>query len=145
MNGHLVAVKVRIVSGTYERMKLDGAALHEDGFKRLNTKPVQRGRAVQKHRMVFDDALEHIPNLCLDALNHALGAFDVVCVTAFHKLFHDEGLEKLQRHFLGEATLVHLKLRPYHDNATARIVHALTEEVLAEAALLAAKHIRKGF
>ena len=66
-------------------------------------------------------------------------------VVVLHQLFHDKGLEQLQRHLLGQAALAHLELRPDDDNAAAGIVHALAQQVLAEAALFAPEHIRKGF
>ena len=54
---------------------------------------------------------------------------------------HDEGLEQLQRHILGQAALMELELRAYDDNGTAGIVHALAQQVLAEATLLTAKQV----
>ena len=46
MNGHLVAVEVRVERGADERVQLDGAALDQHRLKRLNTQTVQRRRAV---------------------------------------------------------------------------------------------------
>ena len=54
---------------------------------------------------------------------------------------HDEGLEQLQRHILGQAALIQLELRADDDNGTAGIVHALAQQVLAEAALLTAQQV----
>ena len=53
----------------------------------------------------------------------------------------DERLEQLQRHLLGQAALVQLQLRADDDHRAARIVDALAEQVLAEAALLALQHV----
>ena len=50
VNGHLVAVEVRVKRGTGERMQLHGVALNEDRLKRLNTQAVQRRGAVQQTR-----------------------------------------------------------------------------------------------
>ncbi len=60
---HLVAVEVGVEGGTYQRMQTDGAALDEDGLERLDAQTVQGRRAVQQHRMVDDDLLQHVPNL----------------------------------------------------------------------------------
>src|SRR5690606_14063515 len=53
----------------------------------------------------------------------------------------DERLEEFQRHLLGKAALVQLEVRTHGDHRTARIVHALAEQVLAEATLLALEHV----
>ncbi len=64
---------------------------------------------------------------------------------AGHQGVHDEGLEQLQGHPLGEAALVQIQLRPHHDDGAAGVVHSLAQEVLAEPALLAFEHVREGF
>jgi hypothetical protein len=76
-------------------------------------------------------------------LHHLLGGLDVVGGAVLHQLLHDEGLEQLQRHLLGQTALVHLQLGADHDDGTAGVVHALAQQVLAEAALLALEHIGK--
>ena len=104
---------------------------------------MQRGRAIEQHGMLLDDILEHIPDLRTHALDHAFGALDVVRIVARNQLFHHEGLEQLQRHLLGQAALIQLQRRADHDNRTARVVHALAQQVLAETALLAAQQVGK--
>ena len=143
MHGHLVAVKVRVEGGAHQRVQLDGAALHQHGLEGLNAKAVQGGRAVQHDGVALDDVFQRVPHLGAGALHHFAGRFDVVGNALFHKVLHHKGLEQLQRHFLGQAALVHLQLRPHHDNRAAGIVHALAQQVLAEAALLALQHVRK--
>ena len=61
-----------------------------------------------------------------------------------HQPLDDEGLEQLQRHFLGQAALIQLQARADHDNGTAGIVHALAQQVLTETALLAAQQVGQG-
>ena len=51
------------------------------------------------------------------------------------------GLNSSERHLLRQAALVELELRTGDDDRTARIVDALAEQVLAEAALLALEHV----
>ncbi len=75
------------------------------------------------------------------ALDEALGALDVVRETLLDQLAHDERLEELERHLLRQTTLVQLEVRANHDHRTARVVHALAQQVLAEAALLALEHV----
>src|SRR5690606_24208254 len=53
----------------------------------------------------------------------------------------DERLEELESHLLRQAALVQLEFRTGHDDRTARVVDALAEQVLTEAALLALEHV----
>ena len=57
MGSHLVTVKVRIVSGTYERMKLDRFTLDQDRLKCLDAEAVQCRSTVEHHRMLLDHIL----------------------------------------------------------------------------------------
>src|SRR4029077_14877383 len=82
-----------------------------------------------------------VPDLGPDALDDALRALDVVGEALLDQLAHDERLEQLERHLLGQAALVELELRPNDDDRAARVVDALAEQVLAEPALLALQHV----
>src|SRR3546814_15764123 len=53
----------------------------------------------------------------------------------------DEWLKQFARHLLRQAALVQLEFGTGHDDRTARIVDALAEQVLTEAALLALEHV----
>ena len=75
------------------------------------------------------------------ALDHPLGGLDVLRVVQVDQPLHDERLEQLERHLLGQAALVQLELRADHDDRTAGVVDALAEQVLAEPALLALEHV----
>ena len=141
VHGHLVAVEVGVEGGTHQRMQLDGAAFHQHRLKGLDAQTVQGGRAVQHHGMPLDDGLQAVPHLGAGALHHLAGGFDVVGNAVLHQVLHHEGLEQLQRHLLGQAALVHLQLGAHDDNRTAGVVHALAQQVLAEAALLALQHV----
>ena len=145
VHGHLVAVEVGVEGGADQRMQLDGAALHQHRLKGLDAQTVQGGSAVQQHGMLVDHVLQHVPHLGTHPLHHALGVLDIVSVALADQAFHDEGLEQLQGHFLGQAALMHLQLRAHHDDGTAGIVHALAQQVLTEAALLALEHVGQGF
>ena len=70
-----------------------------------------------------------------------LAALMVVAMPCASSSRIDERLEQLERHLLGQAALVQLELRADHDDRAARVVDALAEQVLAEAALLALEHV----
>src|SRR5208282_81543 len=144
VHGHLVAVKVRVKRGADERVNADGFAFDEDRFKRLNTKAMQRRSAVEKDGMLANHILENVPNDRLLLLDHFLGLLDGGAVSLRFELVINEGLEKLERHFLGQTALVEFQLRADNDDGATGIVHALAEKVLAEAALLALERIAEG-
>src|SRR5690606_6601646 len=94
-----------------------------------------------ENRAVLDDLVENVPDLGAGALDDPLGALDVVGEALGDERVHDERLEELERHALREAALVELELGADHDDRAARVVDALTEQVLAKAALLALEHV----
>ena len=108
MHCHLVAVKVRVESGTHKGVQLDSLTLYQNGLKCLNAQPVQRRSAVEHHGMLFDDLLQHVPNLIVHLVHQFLGVFDVLADALCHQLFHHERLEQLDSHFLGQTALVNL-------------------------------------
>ena len=91
--------------------------------------------------MVADHLFEDIPHLFVLALQHLLGAFDRVGVAQILEPANDERLEQFQRDLLGQAALVQPQVRADDDHAAGRVVDALAEQVLAEAALLALDHV----
>ena len=91
--------------------------------------------------MIGDHLFEDIPDDLVDALDDPFRALDVVGVALLDELPHDERLEQLQGHLLRQAALVELELRPDDDDRAAGVVHPLTQEVLAEPALLALEHV----
>src|SRR6185437_6197192 len=134
---HLVAVEVGVEGRADQRMQLDRLAFHEQRLERLDTQTVQSRCAVQKHGMLADDLLEYVPNLRSFTLDEALRGLDGRSLATQLQLLEDEGLEQLQRHLLRQTALVQAQLRTDHDDRTARVVHALAEQVLTEPALLA--------
>ena len=145
MYGHLVSVEVGVERGTYQRVKLDGSALYQYGFKCLNRKSMQRRRTVQKNGMLLDNVFQRVPYARIlmrlfDLLESVLDTGDSL---HFFQSLDYEGLEQLQRHFLGKSALIDLQGRTDDDNRTSRIVYALTQKVLTEASLLTAKHFGK--
>ena len=143
VNGHLVAVEVGIERRTHQRMDLDRAALDQYRLERLDTQAVQRRGAVQQDRVVLNDLFEHVPDFGAHPLDDAFCRLDVVRQALLHELAHHERLEQLERHALRQTALVQLQRRTNHDDRTARVVDALAQQVLAEAALLALEHVRQ--
>ena len=145
VDGHLVAVEIRVERGANQRVNLDGLAFHQHRLKRLNAEAVQGGRAIQQNRMVLDDLFQNVPHHRVLLLHQFLGLLDGGAVAALFQAVIDERLEQLQRHLLGKAALMELQLRTHHDHRTARVVDALAEQVLAETALLALERIGERF
>ena len=105
---------------------------------------MKRGRTVKKDRVLTDHIVEDVPHFGALTLDLALRGLHVLRVVLLDEALHDERLEQLERHLLGQAALVELELRADDDNGAARIVDALTEEVLTETSLLALEHVRNG-
>ena len=141
MHGHLVAVEVGVERRADERMDPDRLALDQHRLERLDAQAMQRRRAVQQHRMLADDLFEHVPHFRTLLLDHLLRLLDGGDQAALLELVVDERLEQLERHLLRQAALVQLQLGPDDDDRTARVVDALAEQVLAEAALLALERV----
>ncbi len=91
--------------------------------------------------MFLDDVFEHVPDLWATALDHTLRVLDVLRKLKVNETLHDERLEQLKRHELRQTTLVQTKRRTSHDDRTARIVDALSEQVLTETSLLTLQHV----
>ena len=145
MNRHLVTVKVGVESSADQRVKFDGTTVHQHRLKCLNRQTVQGRRTVQKHRMFLDDIFKGIPDfrMLIGTLDFLLCLFDIGGLHHFGQALDNKRLEKLQRHFTRQTALIDLQIRTDDNHRTAGIVHALTQQVLAEAALLAAQHFGK--
>ena len=141
MHSHLVAVEVGVERRADERVDLDGLAFDEHRLEGLNAEAVKRWRAVQEHGVLLDDLGQHVPHRRLATLDHALGRLDVLRQLGVDEALHDERLEQLERHQLGQTALVQLERRADDDDRTARVVDALAEQVLTEPALLALEHV----
>ena len=138
---HLVAVKVGVKGGTYQRMQPNGAAFYQQGFKGLNTQAVQRGGAVEHDGARVNNLFQHFPHFRAMLFQKALGALNVVGVVVFNQLLNDKGAEEFQRHFFGDTGLMQFQLRAYHNYRTTGIVYALTQQVAPKTPLLAFEHI----
>ena len=141
VDGHLVAVEVRVVRLADEGVELDGLALDEDGLEGLDAEAVQGRGAVEEDGVLLDHLVEDREDLGSLRLDEHLRLLDVVDDVLLHELLHDEGLEELEGHLGGKAALPHLELGADDDDGAAGVVDALAEEVLAEAPLLALEHV----
>ena len=99
-------------------MDADGFAFDQDRFECLDAEAVQRRSAVQHDRMFADDIFEDVPHDRLLLLDHFFGLLDRGAMALSFELVIDERLEKLERHFLGQAALVKFQLRSNHDDGT---------------------------
>ena len=144
VHGHLVPVEVGVEGRADEGMDLDGLALDQDGLEGLDAQAVQGGGAVQEHRVLADHVFQEVPHLGPLLLHHLLGRLDGGDEAFLLELAVDERLEQLEGHLLGQAALVQLQLGADHDDGAARVVDALAQEVLPEAALLALQGVGEG-
>src|SRR5512146_309183 len=94
--------------------------------------------------MILNDLFEDVPNDGFLLLHHFLGLLDGGAVAGLFEPVIDERLEQLESHLLGQTALVQLEFRTDDDDRTARVVHALAQQVLTEAALLALEGVAKG-
>ncbi len=119
MDGHLIAIEVRVERRANERMQLDRLALDEHGLEGLDAEPVQSRRTVQKNGVLPDDLFENVPDLGTLALDEALGSLDRRRLAPELELGEDERFEKLQSHLFRQAALVELQRRSDHYNRAA--------------------------
>ena len=145
MDRHLIPVEIRVERGADERVDPDGLAFDENGLESLNPEAMERRGAVEQHGMLADDFFEKVPHLGPLRFDHFFRGLDRGGETDLFELVVDERLEELERHFLGKTTLVELELGADHDDRTPGIVHTLSEQVLAEAALFSLQRVRERF
>ncbi len=119
MHRHLVTVEVGVEGRTDQRMELDGPTFDQDRFKGLDTQAVKCRRPVEQDRMVLDDLVQHVPDDVAASFHLPAGRLDVLGIAITHDFPHDEGLEELQGHLLGQTALVEFQLRADHDNGAA--------------------------
>ena len=100
VHSHLVAVEVRVERGADQRMQFDRAALDQHRLKRLNTQAVQRRRAVEHDRVIFNDDLQRVPHLGAHPFDHLAGGLDVARRAGLDQAFHHKRLEQFERHLL---------------------------------------------
>ena len=144
MHCHLVAIEVGVECGAGERRQMDGLTFDQNRLEGLDAQTVQRRSTVQQHRMFGDDLFEHAPHLGIATVHQTLGALHVLCIVEIHQTLDDERLEQLEGHRLRKTALMHPQGRADHDHGTTGVVHSLTQQVLAETALLALEHVAQG-
>ena len=143
VHGHLVAVEVGVERRAHERMQLDRLAFDQHRLEGLDAQPVQRRRAVEHHRVFLDDFLEDVPDHRRARFHFLLRRLDGGGDAHRLQAREDERLEELECHQLRQAALMQLERRADDDDRAARVVDALAQQVLAEAAALALDHVRE--
>ena len=93
--------------------------------------------------MVFDDLFQNVPDNRFLLLDHLFRLLNGRAVAGLLQPVIDKWLEQLQSHLLRQSALVQLELRTDYDNGAARVIHAFTQQVLAESALLAFQRVRE--
>src|ERR1700719_2067421 len=111
VDGHLVAVEVRVVSGTDERVNADRFTFDQLRLESLDRQSVQRRRAVQQNGMSTRHFVENVPDLWRLALDHFLRAANRMDVAKILEPPNDERLEQDQRHFLRQTALMQFQFR----------------------------------
>ena len=106
---------------------------------------MQRGGAIQHHRVALSHLFQHVPNLRGLALDKFLGRTYGVHVAKFLEPANNEWLEQHERHLLGQAALVKLQLWPNNDHRTTGVIYTFAEQVLAETTALTLKHVGQRF
>ncbi len=144
MHCHLVTIKVGVETLADERVDQDSVPLDQDRLKRLNSHPVQRGRAIQENRVPFGDLLEDVPNFFIFAFQHLLRALDRIGIAQFLEATNDEWLEEFERDLLRQTALVEFQLRTNCDHRSSAVIHPLAQEVFAESTLLTLDHVGQG-
>src|SRR5262249_47236989 len=125
--------------------QLDRLAFDQNRLESLDTQTVQGRRTIEQYRMLANDLVENIPDFGLLLLDKFLRLLDGRRQAFGIEPRIDERLEELHCPLLWQAALMQLELRTDHDHRAARIVDALTQQVLPEAALLAFEHVGKRF
>ena len=145
VHGHLVAVEIGVERRADQRVDANGFAFDQHRLKRLNAQAVKRRGAVEQHRMLANHFFENVPNDRVLLLDHFLGLLDGRAVALRFEAVIDERLEEFERHLLRQTALVQLQFGADDDHRASGVVHALSEQVLAETALLSLECIGERF
>ena len=126
-------------------MHLDGVAFDEDRAECLDRLTVQRRCAVEQHVLVLDRLFEDRPHFWSLVFDETACAADVVCELAGEKSLDHERTEELEHHVLRKSAFVEREIGTHHDDGAARVIDTLTEQVLAQVAVLTLEVISEGF
>ena len=144
MDRHLVAIEVCIEGRTHERRYLDGLVVNEHRLEGLNGQAVERWRTVEQDDVPLDDPFQRVPHFRGRLFHEVLGHLHAADDAFAHEPVDHMGLEELERHLLGNATLADLELRAGHDHGAARVVDTLAQQVLPEPPFLPFQLVAQG-
>ena len=143
VDGHLVTVEVSVECSTCQRVQLNSLTLNHLRLESLNTETVKCRRTVEHDRMSLHYVFKDIPDNRLTTVYDTLCALDRLYDTTLNELANNKRLVKFSSHQLRKTTLAHFQFRSNYNNRTGRIVNTLTQQVLAETALLTLQRVRK--
>ena len=118
MDGHLVAIEVRVEWGAHKRRNLDGLIVDKHWLKGLNGQAVECRRSVEQDDVALDHPLQRVPHLGSWFFHQVLGHLHAAHDTLAHEPVDDMWLEQLKGHLLGDSALTDLELRAGHDDCT---------------------------
>src|SRR6476469_5577075 len=95
--------------------------------------------------MILDDFFENVPNHGVLPLHHFFCGFHRRAMTALFEPVIDEGFEQLERHLFRQTALMEMQLGTNDDYRTAGVIDALSQQVLAESALLTFERVGERF
>ena len=76
VNCHLIAIEIRIECFAHQWVQLQGLSFNKDGFKRLNTQPMEGGRTIQQNRILLHHFIQGIPYLGYLLFHHLLSTLN---------------------------------------------------------------------
>ena len=106
MHRHLIAVEIRIVGRTNQRMNSNGIALDQLRFESLHRQPMERRGAIQENRMFPSYFVQGVPDNRFFTLNHLLRRADRVHLPQLFQAPNNERFKQNQSHFLRQTALV---------------------------------------
>src|SRR5262245_61634356 len=141
MHCHLITIEVGVERRKNDGMNLDGLTLNEYRLECLNAETVERRSAVEQNRMVLDDFFKDVPHDGVLPFNHFFCGLHRRAMATLLETVVDERLEQLERHLLRQTALMQVQLRTNDDDRTSGVIHALSKQILTEAALLAFQRV----
>ena len=141
VDGHLVTVKVGVISFSNQWVQTHCLTWNQDRLKRLNSQTVKRWCTVQKNWVLLDNVFQDVHNNFVTTVDHTLSGTNVTSQVTSNQFLHDEWAEQFHSHWTWQSHLVHLQERTNVDNWTSWVVNTLTKQVLTETSLLTLKHV----
>ena len=127
MNGHLIAVEIRVVRRANKWMNPNRVPFDQFWLEGLNRQAMQRRCTIQQDRMFPSHFIQRVPYNRLFFLNHLLGRADRMNLSKLLQTTNDKRFEQHESHLLRQSTLVKLELRPDHNYGSTRVINSLAQ------------------